>query len=113
MGFRYLHQTGYIERELEHWLTERNLLYVIETETWVTKTLRPFSTDTVEDYWEYDGTAPTHFFGELTKTPEGCQWLKNKGLVSEFCEIVRLHGMEPEDMVVMTNVKSVLWALVR
>lgn len=30
---------------------EKNLLYVIEVETWVSSTLRPFSSDTVEDYW--------------------------------------------------------------
>lgn len=55
---------------------------------------------------------PPHFFGELTKTPEGCRYLREKGLVAEFAEVVRLHGMECGDQVVMTNVKSVLWALV-
>ncbi len=60
----------------------------------------------------YEGTAPTHFFGELTKTQEGCQLLKDRGLVAEFAEIVRLHGMETDDQAVLTNVKSVLWALV-
>ena len=57
--------------------------------------------------------APTHFFGELTKTPEGCQLLRERGIVAEFAEIIRLHGMETDDQPVMTNVKSVLWALVR
>ena len=32
--------------------------------------------------------------------------------MAEFAEIVRLHGMEANDQAVMTNVKSVLWALV-
>lgn len=56
--------------------------------------------------------APSHFFGELTKTPEGCQYLRERGLVAELAEVVRLHGMESVDQGVMTNVKSVLWALV-
>lgn len=56
---------------------------------------------------------PTHFLGELTKTPEGCMFLREKGLVSEFAEVIRMHGMESGDQSVMTNVKSVLWALVR
>ncbi|WVW80639.1 hypothetical protein I302_102625 [Kwoniella bestiolae CBS 10118] len=111
VGFRYLHQAQYIDRELESWLVERNLLYVIEAETFVSKTIRPWSTDTVEDYWIYDGPAPTHFLGELTKTPEGCQLIKEKGIVAEFAEIVRLHGMEAVDQGVLTNLKSVLWAL--
>ncbi|EIW69328.1 hypothetical protein TREMEDRAFT_30887 [Tremella mesenterica DSM 1558] len=111
VGFKYLHSTGYIDRELEHWMTERNLLYVVETETWVSKTLRPFTSDTIQDYWEYEGIAPTHFLGELTKTSEGCQWLKERGIVSDFCETIRVQGMETEDTKVLTNVKCVLWAL--
>ncbi|WVR08773.1 hypothetical protein IAU60_005831 [Kwoniella sp. DSM 27419] len=111
VGFRYLNQAQYIDRELESWLVERNMLYVIEAETFVSKTIRPWSNDKVEDYWIYDGPAPTHFLGELTKTPEGCQLLKEKGIVAEFAEIVRLHGMESNDRSVMTNLKSVLWAL--
>ncbi|ORY28003.1 Rapamycin-insensitive companion of mTOR, middle domain-domain-containing protein [Naematelia encephala] len=111
VGFQYLHQSQYIERELDLWLTERNLLYVIETETWVSKTLRPFTSDTVEDYWSYESMAPTHFFGELTKTPEGCQLLKSRGIVADCAEIVRLHGMEAEDQSILMNVKSVLWCL--
>ena len=127
-GFQYLDQAQYIERELETWLQERNLLYVIEAEIFVTKTLRPFQIDHIEDYWcvspfcfcplqqltvrTYDGTAPSHFFGELTKTPEGCQLLRERGIVTELAELVRLHGMEGADHGVMTSVKSALWALV-
>ncbi|OCF45562.1 sterility protein Ste20 [Kwoniella heveanensis CBS 569] len=111
VGFRYLHQAQYIDRELDSWLVERNLLYVIEAETFVSKTIRPWSSDNVEDYWIYDGPAPTHFLGELTKTSEGCQLLKEKHIVAEYAEIVRLHGMEASDQGVLTNLKSVLWAL--
>ncbi len=32
-------------------MQERNLLYVIEIETFVTKSLMPFTSDTVEDTW--------------------------------------------------------------
>lgn len=136
VGFQYLNQAQYIERELESWLAvsgilrrsmvladhfwafslgfsqERNLLYVIEAETFVSKTIRPWASDTIEDYWVYDGLAPSHFLGELTKTPEGCELLKERGIVAEFAEIVRLHGMEGGDPSVLTNLKSVLWALV-
>ncbi|KAK8850712.1 hypothetical protein IAR55_004632 [Kwoniella newhampshirensis] len=111
VGFKYLHQAEYIDRELDSWLADRNLLYVIEAETFVSKTIRPWSNDHIEDYWQYDGPAPTHFLGELTKTPEGCQLVKERGIVAEFAEIVRLHGMEVEDQSVLTSLKSVLWAL--
>lgn len=56
--------------------------------------------------------APTHFFGELTKTPEGCLYLKSKGYVPEFAEIIRLHGMEASDDSILMQVKSALWTLV-
>ncbi|ODO05811.1 hypothetical protein I350_04872 [Cryptococcus amylolentus CBS 6273] len=111
VGFQYLSQAQYIERELDSWLTEGNILYVIEAETFVSKTIRPWSSDLVEDYWEYDGLAPTHFLGELTKTPDGCELLKSRGIVAEFAEIVRLHGMEDDDASVLRDLKSALWAL--
>lgn len=63
-------------------------------------------------YRDIDGMTPTHFFGELTKTQEGCMYLRERGLVAEFAEIVRLHGLESEDQAVLTNVKSMLWVLV-
>ncbi|WOO81922.1 Target of rapamycin complex 2 subunit ste20 [Vanrija pseudolonga] len=111
VGFRYLQHANYVDYELENWLADQNLLYVIEVETFVSKTIRPFARDSVDDYWEYEGTAPTHFFGELCKTPEGCQYLREKGLVPAFAEIVRQHGMEASDQALMTSVKSALWVL--
>lgn len=76
------------------------MLYVIEIETYITKSLA----DTTL-------TPPTHFLGQLTKTPEGCMYLRERGLVAELAEVVRLHGMEPDDQAVLANLKSVLWAL--
>ncbi|TXT05984.1 hypothetical protein VHUM_03745 [Vanrija humicola] len=111
VGFRYLQHANYVDYELESWLTDHNLLYVIEVESFVSKTIRPFARDSVDDYWAYEGTAPTHFFGELCKTPEGCQYLREKGLVPAFAEIVRQHGMEASDQALMTSVKSALWVL--
>lgn len=112
VGFRYLQHANYVDYELENWLADQNLLYVIEVESFVSKTIRPFARDSVDDYWAYEGTAPTHFFGELCKTPEGCQYLREKGLVPAFAEIVRQHGMEASDQALMTSVKSALWVLV-
>jgi rapamycin-insensitive companion of mTOR len=107
---------------------EKNLLYVIEVEIWVSQTLRPFTSDTVQDYWyvdlipstrhcvdkirSYDGTAPSHFFGEMTKTPEGCRYIRKQGVVAPLAEIVRLHGLEPRDESILTDLKCAMWALV-
>jgi rapamycin-insensitive companion of mTOR len=63
-------------------------------------------------YRTYDGTAPSHFFGELTKTPEGCQYLRDQDVVGPLAAIVRQHGLEGRDHSILTNLKCALWALV-
>jgi len=60
----------------------------------------------------YDGTAPSHFFGELTKTPEGCQYLRDQDVVGPLAAIVRQHGLEGRDHSILTTLKCALWALV-
>lgn len=60
----------------------------------------------------FDGTVPPHFYGELTKTTEGCEMLKEKGHFAEFAEFIRQNGMEATDVDVITKLKSVLWAVV-
>jgi hypothetical protein len=70
-GFLYLREAGCVDQELDIWLSvsqlvpdrkwtwqpgradeqERNLLYVIEVETFVTSVLRPFTSDTADDTW--------------------------------------------------------------
>lgn len=78
----------------------------------MSKTIRPISKDHTEEFWAYESGAPTHFFGELTKTPEGCQYLREKGVVPELAEVIRVHGMEDSDYEVLNNVKAALWAIV-
>ena len=80
---------------------ERGRLQIMRAIEPVTLTLR-----------DLDGLAPTHFLGELTKTPEGCMYLRERGLVADLAEVVRLHGREPEEEGVLRGVKSALWALV-
>lgn len=60
----------------------------------------------------FDGTVPLHFYGELVKTPEGRMILEAKGHFQEFVDFVRAHGMEEEDLEVITKLKSILWAVV-
>ncbi|BEJ06093.1 hypothetical protein CcaverHIS641_0306150 [Cutaneotrichosporon cavernicola] len=110
-GFQYLLAAQYIDYELESWMAEHNMLYVIEVETFVSKTIRPLSKDNSDEFWAYEGTAPTHFFRELCKTPEGCEYLHQKGIVPEFAEIIRLHGMETEDTGVLNKLKAAMWVM--
>lgn len=61
----------------------------------------------------FDGTVPPHFYGELTKTEEGCQILQETGHFAEFAQFIRQHGLEEEDVDLLNKLKSVLWAVVR
>jgi hypothetical protein len=60
----------------------------------------------------YDGTAPSHFFGELTKTAEGCEYLREQDVLGSLASIVRQHGLEGRDQSILTSLKCALWALV-
>ena len=49
----------------------------------------------------------------MAKTDLGCQILQEKGHFSEFSQFIRRHGLEGEDVELITKLKSILWAVVR
>jgi rapamycin-insensitive companion of mTOR len=55
---------------------------------------------------------PPHFYGEITKTEEGCNVLREKGHFPEFARYIRQHAMEASDTAVLLKLKSALWAVV-
>lgn len=61
----------------------------------------------------HDGAAPPHFYGEVTKTPAGCDILRNKGHFPAFARFLReyVEG-DGADEQVLHRLKSVLWAVV-
>ena len=54
---------------------------------------------------------PLHFYGELTKTAEGCRILEEKGHFDEFAQVVVSSKMEDSDLEVIVKLKSCLWAI--
>lgn len=70
-----------------------------------------FSVLTVQQR-EFDGTVPSHFYGEMSKTELGCQVLHEKGHFSEFSDFIRQHGLECGDPELILKLKSILWAVV-
>lgn len=52
-----------------------------------------------------------HFYGELTKTAEGCRILEEKGHFNEFSQFIVACKDEDEDLEVITKLKSCLWAI--
>lgn len=61
----------------------------------------------------FDGKPPPHFYGELVKTPEGCEILADSGHFARFADFIQQHGLEDYDTEVIARLKSVLWAVVR
>ncbi|KDR82835.1 hypothetical protein GALMADRAFT_88557 [Galerina marginata CBS 339.88] len=112
MGFRYLYDAGYIDREMESWFHERNIDYVVGVEVFLSKVFN-FSNvgDDDDDLLEFDGTVPGHFYGEMAKTELGCQVLQEKGHFAEFSQFIRQHSLENEDTDLILKLKSILWAV--
>lgn len=61
---------------------------------------------------EFDGYAQSHFYGELTKTDEGCHLLAQKGHFFEFAEYIRTHVNKDLSKEQVMEMKAVLWAVV-
>jgi rapamycin-insensitive companion of mTOR len=54
---------------------------------------------------------PLHFYGELTKTDEGCRILDEKGHFNEFSQFIVACKDEDEDLEIIVKLKSCLWAI--
>ncbi|CAJ0913301.1 7500_t:CDS:2 [Entrophospora sp. SA101] len=81
IGFNYLYEINYLERELIDWFNlELKLSLKLDKNENNVKSL--------------DGLTPPHFYGELIKTIEGCQMLRDKGHFTEFSNYIKNHGME-------------------
>ncbi|KAG5438731.1 hypothetical protein PCANB_002451 [Pneumocystis canis] len=59
---------------------------------------------------DFNGIIPPHFYGEIIKTSEGCQLLKNKGHFEHFASKIFNHKDEDEDKNIIFQLKSSLWA---
>ncbi|GLB38352.1 putative rapamycin-insensitive companion of mTOR, domain 5 [Lyophyllum shimeji] len=110
MGFRYLYDAGYIDREMDMWFNERNIYYVVQVEVFLAKVFNNV-TDEEDDMLAFDGTVPPHFYGEMAKTELGCQILQEKGHFTEFSQFIQKHSEESEDMELIMKLKSILWAV--
>ncbi|KAF9221011.1 hypothetical protein BS17DRAFT_786363, partial [Gyrodon lividus] len=111
MGFRYLYNAGYIDREMDMWFHERNIYYVVQVEIFLAKVFSSEAAEDDEDVLAFDGVVPPHFYGEMSKTELGCQVLSEKGHFAEFSHFIRQHALESEDLELILKLKSILWAV--
>ncbi|KAF9580285.1 hypothetical protein BGW38_003131, partial [Lunasporangiospora selenospora] len=121
-GFRYLNDMSYIEGEMDDWFMFANRQYMIQIEVKLAKAMEPqrFNPFSEDGKFEDEGEqqlmrakevlAP-HFYGELTRTDEGCQLLRAKGHFSDYARFIRENCAESKDANIITDLKSVLWAV--
>ncbi|KAF9267369.1 hypothetical protein L218DRAFT_977972 [Marasmius fiardii PR-910] len=110
MGFRYLFDSGYIDREMDIWYNDRNLYYVVQVEVFLAQVFSNSNSED-EEHITFDATVPPHFYGEMSKTEFGCQILQDKGHFTDFAQFIRQHGYESEDPELIMKLKSILWAV--
>ncbi|KAK5821402.1 Rapamycin-insensitive companion of mTOR, N-term-domain-containing protein [Linnemannia elongata] len=121
-GFQHLHDISYIEGEMDEWFMFANRQYMIQTEVKLAKVMElqrfnPFSEDgKFENEVELQlarakQVLGSHFYGELTKTEEGCQLLRAKGHFSDYARYIREHCAECKDPKIIGELKSILWAV--
>ncbi|KAG8763716.1 hypothetical protein FRC11_013592 [Ceratobasidium sp. 423] len=111
IGFQYLYNADYIDREMDGWFHEQNYQYLVQVEVYLSRALTPIE-GSEESLPVFEGTVPPHFYGEMAKTHLGCKVLEEKGHFPEFAHFIRQHGLESEDFEIINKLKSVLWAVV-
>ncbi|GAA6053956.1 hypothetical protein JCM3770_004640 [Rhodotorula araucariae] len=109
-GVAYLDEIGWVECELDRWFQERNLLYMVELELALAAALR--TDGGVQGLASaFDGTPPPHLYGELARTAEGCEILRDAGHLDEFVDVVQAHEESAFEHGYVVELKSVLWAV--
>ena len=119
VGFHYLTEIGYIDQEIDDWFHGRNEEFVRSLESNYERSVNRDDED-VDRYRiqsggfllrSFTGIVPLHFYGELTKTAEGCCILQEKGHFEEFSRFIVAWKHETEDMETILKLKSCLWAI--
>lgn len=121
IGYHYLDGLDYISNEMDDWFLGRNDTYVGVIEASLAKSFlmdgddqghRSSLFDDADAEADYhDLHVPPHFYRELTRTKEGCKLLRDKGHFEEFAATIRDHGMQAEDLELITKVKGCMWAV--
>lgn len=115
-GFQYLSDFGFVERKLDEWFEFKNEDYVVKMEITLEKAFNTISSEVdineTEEEQPISSEILPHFYGQLTKTPQGCSLLERKGHFKHFVDYIRNNS----DKSIMSSsqkkkLKSVLWAV--
>jgi rapamycin-insensitive companion of mTOR len=113
-GLKFLKEIDFIVPELEKWLQSENIAYVDQVERRLASVLnrslnrRVNSQDTAFTHSfsaEDEVFVPPHFFGELSKTKEGCKLLKKSNAINKFIKTIKSPKYSHVER------RSAIWAL--
>ncbi|OUM70128.1 hypothetical protein PIROE2DRAFT_37632, partial [Piromyces sp. E2] len=109
LGFQYLSDFGFVEREMDEWFEIKNENYVMKIELILE---RAFNTFTSKNRSPDVNDVLPHFYGQLTKTPQGCSLLEKKGHFKHFVDTIRTYSNKNiMSTSKILKLKSVLWAV--
>lgn len=130
-GFAFLDNEGYISTNLALWFNELNLRYSVQLEINLSYALnidRPYpgtaaagvptepgepSMTELEAATALTGLAPSHFYAQLAQTQQGLLALRECGHFDTFISFIQQYGLEAQNPVILAQLKSMLWAVVR
>jgi len=119
LGFQYLSDFDFVEREMDDWFEIKNENYVMKIElilerafsTFTSKNRAPDVNDVMEEESLSSEILP-HFYGELTKTPQGCSLLERKGHFKYFVDYIKTYNNKTIISInKILKLKAVLWAV--
>ncbi|KAG0307192.1 hypothetical protein BGZ98_000828 [Dissophora globulifera] len=121
-GFQYLQDMSYIEGEMDDWSMFANRQYMIQTEVKLARAMELHRYNPFAEDGKFENEAELqlarakqvltpHFFGELTRTEEGCKLLRKKGHFLDYARYIREHCAESKDSMIISELKSILWAV--
>lgn len=122
-GFRYLRELDYVHVEMDNWFHGEIDNYVKV----IGEYLEMANTEAMSRYQAVVHQVsllpggvqidtgfpmpPRHFYGEITRTEEGCQLLESKGHFPVFAQFVSHNKKEAADKEVILRLKGCLWAI--
>ncbi|GCC36213.1 hypothetical protein chiPu_0014705 [Chiloscyllium punctatum] len=117
-GFHYLHERGYVTKQLEKWQKEYNLKYVDLIEEQLNEALTTYrkpadgenyvrrSNQRLQRPYVY---LPIHLYGQLVHHKTGCYLLEAQSIVPDLSYTVRSPVLDKWDGI--KQLKAALWAL--
>ncbi len=104
-GFLYLNP-NFIEGEFKYWIEHGVYQYVDLAANFMDmkNVFEARNGLTVQDF-------PVHFFGALSKTKQGCLYLKSKDKLTALCEILKNHDTLQLNINNLKRLKASIWAV--